>query len=68
MADKSPPTAPKAPLIALYRAVPVMLSTANLSASSTVVSCACNVVIDSPTNRIEMYFFIDNFFKKNPMT
>ncbi|MFO7673345.1 MAG: hypothetical protein R6V74_06545 [Lutibacter sp.] len=34
IADKSPPKAPKAPLIALYRAVPLIFSLENIAPKS----------------------------------
>jgi glycosyltransferase involved in cell wall biosynthesis len=59
--DKSPPTAPKAPLIALNLAVPVKLFTAYRRASLVVVSCAV-AKRELPKNMDNNNFFISIFF------
>ncbi len=54
--ERSPPKAPKAPLIALKRAVPLMFSWLNRNASEIFWDCATPKV--KPANKIKMDFFI----------
>ena len=57
MADISPPIEPKAPPIALKRAVPFKFSTLYLKASEIVVSCALTAK-ELPINKESNIFFI----------